>query len=102
MKFTITYDMQKLDEAVSILATGTESLQDRLRDSIIPLLILRANGDGMHNKKRAGTLDEICAKLSDMNDNPLNDDDARALAQAIVDLQNLNWHDAVWALEEKA
>jgi hypothetical protein len=102
MTLAVTYDMQKLGEAVSILATGTISLQERLSDTIIPLFTLNRGGEGMHNKKRAGTLVEICAKLTDMKDNPLNDDDARTLARAIVELQSGNWHDAVWALEDQA
>ena len=97
----VTYDMQKLGEAVGILATGTNRLHERLSDTIIPLYTLRANGDGMHNKERAGTLDEICAALSHMRDDPLNDDDARALASKIVDLNSGIWYDAVWALEDE-
>lgn len=95
----VTYDMQKLDEAVGTL-TGHGTLQERLRDALIPLSVLHMGG-GMHNKKRAGQLDEIYTRLSGGKVLDLSDDEAREIARKIVELHSGNWHDAVWALEDE-
>jgi hypothetical protein len=99
MTTAVTYDMQKLHEAVSSLATGNESLQERLRHAMIPLLTLH-HGGGMKNKKRAPELAAIIERLSDGNLERLDNEQARELASKIVSLENSNWHDAVWALED--
>ncbi len=96
----VTYDMQKLDEAVSTLA-GHGTLQERLHDALIPLSVLHMGG-GMHNKKRAGQLDEIHARLTAGKVRDLSDDEAREIAKNITELHSGNWHDAVWALEDEA
>lgn len=96
----VTYDMQKLDEAVSIL-TGHGALQDRLQDALIPLSVLHMGG-GMRNTKRAGQLDEIYSRLTTTKASDLSDDEAREIARKIVELHTGNWHDAVWALEDAA
>lgn len=95
----VTYDMQKLDEALSSLA-GHGSLQQRLQNALLPLTVLQAGG-GMQNTKRAGQLDEVIARLSTKFVNTLSDDEAWSIAQQIVELQSGNWHDAVWALEDR-
>jgi hypothetical protein len=96
----ITYDMQKFGEAVSALAVGTGTIQERLRDALIPLMVLRSGG-GLHNKALSAELDRILLGTTYDNVTRLSDDDAQALARSIVDLQSKNWHDAVWALEDQ-
>jgi hypothetical protein len=95
----VTYDMQKLDEAVGTLA-GHGTLRDRLQDALIPLGVLHMGG--MLNKKRAAQLDEIHRRLTAGKISDLSDDDAREIARKIVELHSGNWHDAVWALEDEA
>jgi hypothetical protein len=94
----ITYDMQKLDEAVGVLATGAGSLQERLSDAFVPLWTLHSGG-GMHNAKRAPELARICEALAETPRDSMDGEAARSLASAIAELQSGNWHDAVWALE---
>lgn len=96
----VTYDMQKLDEAVSILA-GHGTLHDRLQHALMPLSVLHIGG-GMRNTKRAAQLDDIHSRLTKGKVRDLSDDEAREIAKKIVDLHNGNWHDAVWALEDEA
>lgn len=96
----VTYDMQKLDEAVSALSVGTKTLQERLRDAIIPLTILKS-GEGLHNKSLSAELDRILLGVADENMTELSDDQARSWARSIVELQSKNWHDAVWKLEDQ-
>ena len=96
----ITYDMQKLDEAISVLATGSGSLQQRLSDAYLPLLSLHGGG-GMQNTQRASELAQICEALSVAQRDGIDPETARALASAIAELQSGNWHDAVWALEDR-
>jgi len=95
----VTYDMQKLDEAVSILA-GHGTLQQRLQDALIPLSVLHMGG-GMRNTKRASQLDEIHSRLTKERVSDLSDDQARDIAKKIVELHSGNWHDAVWGLEDE-
>jgi hypothetical protein len=94
----VTYDMQKLDEAVGTL-TGHGTLQDRLQDALIPLGVLRMGG--MHNSKRAGQLEAIYSRLTQGKICDLSDDEAREISKQIVELHTGNWHDAVWALEDE-
>lgn len=96
----VTYDMQKLDEAVSALAAGTDRIQERLRAALIPMLVLKSGG-GMHNVKRSGELNRILDGLSHESIGAMTDEQAREKARAIVNLQSGNWHDAVWALEDE-
>jgi hypothetical protein len=94
----VTYDMQKLDEAVASLA-GLGTLQTRLQNALLPLTVLQSGG-GMQNTKRANQLHVIVASLTSVPINTLSDDEAWSIAQKIAELQSANWHDAVWALEE--
>jgi hypothetical protein len=96
----VTYDMQKLNEAVHVLAVGDDPLKERLCHAIIPLLTLHGGG-GMHNMKRADALANICDRLTGGNLDKLSADEMRKLASDIVDLENGNWHDAVWGLEDR-
>lgn len=93
----ISYDMQKLDEAVTALA-GHGRLQSRLEFARIPLAGLNA-ASGLNNKKRTAEFEQILEALDDAGN--LDDEAARQLARAIVDLQNGNWHDAVYQLEDE-
>ncbi len=95
----VTYDMQKLGEAVSIMALGSGPLKARLRDTIIPLLTLRTSG--IHNKKRVGELDSICERLMGGALDDLSENEALELARHIVQLESSNWHDVVWELEDQ-
>ena len=94
----ITYDMQKLDEAVSCLA-GSGTLQERLSNAMIPLLTLSAGG--MHNKSRQKEFERILQMPDDRGAIAMGDEAAREMAHAIVNLQNGNWHDTVFALEDE-
>lgn len=96
----VTYDMQKFDEAVAAIALGTGTIQERLRDALGPLRTLQSGG-GLHNKKLSAELDRILLGATYDNTTRLSDDDARALARAILELQSTNWHDAVYALEDQ-
>lgn len=98
-KTGVTYDMQKLDEAVSSLA-GHGSLQERLSNAMIPLLVL-STGGGMKNSKRASELEAILALPGGLRASQLDDEAAQEMARAIVDLLNGNWHDTVYALEDE-
>lgn len=95
----ITYDMQKLDEAVTALA-GHGRLQDRLGNAVMPLLVL-SGGGGMKNLERAEELERILEPAKHGLVHELDDEAAREMAMAIVSLQNGNWHDAVFALEDE-
>ena len=53
----VTYDMQKLDEAVSALAVGTGSIQERLRCAMLPLLVLQTGG--LANEKMSAELKSL-------------------------------------------
>lgn len=99
MTTAVTYDMQKLHEAVSTLATSNDPIQQRLRHAMIPLLTLH-HGGGMKNKKRAPQLAEIMKRLTEGKLDQFDDEEARQVATMIVSLENSNWHDAVWALED--
>ena len=99
MTTAVTYDMQKLGEAVGILAHGNERLQVRLKDAIVPLWTL-ANGGGMKDKPKQPRLEAILDALMDGKVENLSDDAARELAGEITSLHSAVWHDAVWALED--
>lgn len=100
MTKAVTYDMQKLGEAVSILALGSGPLKERLKETIIPLGTLHMGG--LHNRKRADEFDGIYERLTgNRSIQSLSDDEARELARDIVDLNSGIWYDAVWELEDQ-
>ena len=96
----MNYDMQMLDKAISALATGSGSLQQRLTNAYLPLITLHGGG-GMHNKERASELARICEALSVAQRDGIDPEAAQSLASAIAELQSGNWHDAVWALQDR-
>lgn len=93
----VTYDLQKLDEAVAILASGAGGVQERLSFAALPLNVLNM-GTGMTNAELQPRLAEICERLSGVK--RLDNDDAMQLASDIAGLQSSAWHAVVWALED--
>ena len=93
----ITYDMQKLDEAVSALA-GPGALLERLQDTIIPLGTLHMAG--LKNENRAAEFESIYVRLTDETLRRSTADELAKLSYDIVALQTGNWYDTVWALED--
>lgn len=99
MTTAITYDMQKLDEAVSALSLAPGSIQERLRAAIGPLRQLK--NTGLHRAALSAELDRILLGTSYENMSKLTDEHATAWALAIVELQSKNWHDTVWDIEQR-
>lgn len=104
------YEREKLGNAVDALAVSAAPIQKRLEYAWEAMHTLI--GHGLSDPERQAEFDEINQKLtSDKSDGHkgylvatcegLSDDDAREIAQAIVDLNARIHTDRIWALEDK-
>lgn len=96
----ISYEIQKLGEAVSVLASRDGSMQKRLEGALVPLLVLqtfkRVSGEA-----RSAELDRVCSSLANGNAVGLSNEDASRIATAIADLHSSLWYAAAWELEDQ-
>lgn len=105
-----TYEREKLGNAVRVLATSTAPIQKRLEHAWTAMHTLIAHG--FVDKDRAAEFAEINARLTaDKSDEDaghvpttcarLSDDEAREIADAIVDLDARLNQARIWQLENE-